>query len=249
MGGDDIDANLVEYCLKDFTAKTQILIDKNYGNNAIRRLTTECEKRKRQLCAANSVVISLDKFYEGNDLKCELTRDKFEELNDDIFLKSIDLVKQVLVDAKLDHSNIDDVVLVGGTTRIPKIQDMLSDLFYGKPLNHSVNPDEAVAAGAAIQAAILNGKMAQAGGLLSVSDDIFELKSIVETRSDEEINNCSEYCKDFMSRLSDFMKKDDFKMKHKEFKAKAIESLKSKLIIRDEEFMNKQMAKLDDKIE
>ncbi len=73
-----------------------------------------------------------------------MTREKFEELNDDIFVKSMDLVEQVLVDSKLDHSNIDDVVLVGGTTRIPKLQDMLSDLFYGKAINHSVNPDEAV---------------------------------------------------------------------------------------------------------
>lgn len=172
MGGDDIDANLVEYCLKDFTERTQITIDKTDedGQNAIRRLMTECEKRKRQLCAANLVVVSLDQFYGGNDLRCELTRDKFEELNKDLFIKSTDLVSQVLADANLDHSDIDDVVLVGGTTRIPKIQDMLSDLFYGKPLNHSVNPDEAVAVGAAIQAAVLNGTLAQASGFLSVSD-------------------------------------------------------------------------------
>ncbi len=172
LGGDDIDANLVKYCIEEFSVEEGIEFDKNTeeGEKALRRLTTNCEKHKWELCATNSVTISVDNFYNGTDLRVELTREKFEELNDDIFVKSMDLVEQVLVDAKLDHSNIDDVVLVGGTTRIPKLQDMLSDLFYGKALNHSVNPDEAVAVGAAIQAAILNGALAQGWGHLKLSD-------------------------------------------------------------------------------
>jgi len=172
LGGDDIDANLVQYCIQEFSKENHIEFNKNTeeGEKALRRLTTSCEKHKWELSATNSVIITVDNFYNGIDLEVELSREKFEKLNEEIFVKSMDLVEQVLVDAKLDHSDIDDVVLVGGTTRIPKLQEMLSDLFYGKPLNHSVNPDEAVAVGAAIQAAILNGAKAQGWDQITLSD-------------------------------------------------------------------------------
>jgi L1 cell adhesion molecule like protein len=172
LGGDDIDNNMAKYCLEEFSFKTNIMYDKNTEEfeKALRRLTIECEKKKRSLCGAHSVFINLDSFYKRKDLSIELKREKFEELNDAIFKKSMDLVEQVLEDAKLKHEEIDDIVLVGGTTRILKIQTMLSELFFGKRLNHSVNPDEAVAIGAAIQAAILNGALAHDKKFLKVSD-------------------------------------------------------------------------------
>ncbi len=172
LGGDDIDNNMTQYCLDEFKFRTNITFDQNTEEfeKALRRLTIECERKKRSLCGAQSVVINVDSFYKRKDLNIELKREKFEELNDPIFKKSMDLVEQVLTDAKLDYSAIDDIVLVGGTTRIPKIQNMLSDLFFGKTLNHSVNPDEAVAIGAAIQAAILNGSLAHDHKFLRVSD-------------------------------------------------------------------------------
>ncbi len=172
LGGDDIDNNMAQYCLDEFKFKTNITFDQNTEEfeKALRRLTIECERKKRSLCGAQSVVINVDSFYKRKDLNIALKREKFEELNDPIFKKSMDLVEQVLTDAKLDHSAIDDIVLVGGTTRIPKIRKMLSDLFFGKTLNHSVNPDEAVAIGAAIQAAVLNGSLAHDNKFLRVSD-------------------------------------------------------------------------------
>jgi L1 cell adhesion molecule like protein len=172
LGGDDIDNNMAQYCLDEFKFKTNITFDQNTEEfeKALRRLTIECERKKRSLCEAQSVVINVDSFYKSKDLNIELKREKFEELNDPIFKKSMDLVGQVLIDAKLDPSAIDDIVLVGGTTRIPKMRKMLSDFFFGKTLNHSVNPDEAVAVGAAIQAAILNGSLAHDNKFLRVSD-------------------------------------------------------------------------------
>ncbi len=146
------------------------MINTEEFEKALRRLIVECERKKRSLCGTHSVLINVESFYKRKDLNIELKREKFEELNHSIFMKSMDLVEQVLADAKLDYSAIDDIVLVGGTTRIPKIQKMLSDLFFGKTLNHSVNPDEAVTIRAAIQAAIINGSLAQDHGFLKALD-------------------------------------------------------------------------------
>jgi molecular chaperone DnaK (HSP70) len=172
LGGDDIDNNIAQYCLDEFKFRTNITFNENTEEyeKALRRLKVECERKKRNLCGAHSVVINVDSFYKRKDLSIKLKREKFEELNAAIFEKSMILVEQVLEDAKLKHEEIDDIVLVGGTTRILQIRHMLLGLFPEKKLNHSVNPDEAVAIGAAIQAAILNGSLAHDKKFLKVSD-------------------------------------------------------------------------------
>lgn len=137
------------------------------GNaRAVRRLRVACERAKRTLSSAAQTTIELDSLYEGVDFNTSITRARFEELCTDLFRQTIDTVEKVLRDSGLSKSEIQDVVLVGGTTRIPKIQSMLSDFFNGKELCKSVNPDEAVAYGAAVQAALLSG---------SKDDDIKDL--------------------------------------------------------------------------
>jgi len=172
LGGDDFDTNVVKYCLDEFYRETGLIVrnDTNEGKEALSRLRALCEERKRKLSSADSTIIFIDGFFESEDINVVLTREKFEELNNDLFIKSMDLVQQTVDDSGINNSDIDDIVLVGGSTRIPRIQEILSDLFDGKPLNHSINPDEAVAVGAAIQAAILNGDQAQGLGQLKVSD-------------------------------------------------------------------------------
>lgn len=155
LGGQDIDNRLVEYCVKDFQRKHKQDISKNA--RAIRRLATQCEKAKRTLSVAATVTIECESLYEGIDYTSTISRARFEELCSDIFKRTIEPVEKVLRDAKVDKGQVDEIVLVGGSTRIPKIQQLLSDYFNGKELNKSVNPDEAVAVGASIQAAILSG--------------------------------------------------------------------------------------------
>jgi molecular chaperone DnaK (HSP70) len=171
LGGDDFDTKIFKYCLEQFYLTTGINVpyDTNEGQKALRRLRTRCEEQKCKLSSADSTIISVDGFYGAEHISVILTRDKFEELNEDLFIRSMDIVQQTLEDKNMKTSDIDDIVLVGGSTRIPRIQEMLTDMF-NKPLNHSINPDEAVAVGAAIQAAILNGKIAQIWGHLKVSD-------------------------------------------------------------------------------
>merc|ERR1711959_486626 len=123
---------------------------------ALRRLRTACERAKRTLSSTASTSIEIDSLYEGVDFYTSITRARFEELNVDPFRKCLDPVEKVIRDAKTDKSHIHDVVLVGGSTRIPKVQTLLQDFFNGKELCKSINPDEAVAYGAAVQAAILN---------------------------------------------------------------------------------------------
>lgn len=155
LGGEDFDARLVRYCMDEFKRKTKKDISKN--PRALRRLRTACERAKRALSSTAQTAIEIDSLYEGLDFYTTITRARFEELNMDLFKKCMDPVEKVLRDAKTDKSKIDEVVLVGGSTRIPKIQQMLSDFFNGKELNKTINPDEAVAYGAAVQAAILSG--------------------------------------------------------------------------------------------
>merc|ERR1712204_138972 len=132
---------------------------KDIANNkrAVRRLRTACERAKRALSASAQASIEIDSLFEGDDFYTSITRARFEELCSDLFRGTLQPVEKALRDAKMDKSSIHDIVLVGGSTRIPKIRKLISDFFNGKELNKSINPDEAVAYGAAVQAAILTG--------------------------------------------------------------------------------------------
>jgi heat shock protein 1/8 len=155
LGGEDIDNRLLEYCMKEFKKKHNQ--DMSVNPKAVRRLKTACERAKCALSASTTTTVEIDSLHNGLDFSYQLTRAKFDDLCHDIFVKTLEPVKQVLTDAKISKSQVDEIVLVGGSTRIPKIQMMLSDFFGGKQLNKSINPDEAVAYGAAIQAAVLSG--------------------------------------------------------------------------------------------
>lgn len=155
LGGEDFDNRMVEYCCMEFQKKKGVDIRGN--SRALRRLRTQCERAKRILSSANQTSIEIDALAENEDFNCQISRAKFEELCMDLFKKCIPPVESVLKDSQLSKNQIHDVVLVGGSTRIPKVQELLKDFFNGKELNKSINPDEAVAYGAAVQAAILTG--------------------------------------------------------------------------------------------
>jgi heat shock 70kDa protein 1/2/6/8 len=156
LGGEDFDNRMVEHFKAEFKRKYK----KDLSDNprALRRLKTTCERAKRILSNSSQANIEIDSLYEGQDLYCTLTKAKFEELCGDLFRKCISPVEQVLRDAKMTKQDVHDIVLVGGSTRIPKLQQMLSEFFGGRKLNKSINPDEAVAYGATVQAAILTGQ-------------------------------------------------------------------------------------------
>ena len=156
LGGEDFDNRLVEFCSSEFKKKTGLDISNN--PRALRRLRTQCEKAKRILSSAHQAPIECETLAEGNDFNTSISRAKLEELCMDLFKKCLPPVENVLKDSGLSKGQIHEVVLVGGSTRIPKIQQMLSDFFNGKTLNRSINPDEAVAYGATVQAAILSGE-------------------------------------------------------------------------------------------
>merc|ERR1712012_98181 len=178
LGGEDFDNRLVDHFIKEFQRKHM----KNIGQNkrAIRRLRTACERAKRTLSASAQANIEIDSLFEGIDFYTSISRARFEELCSDLFKGTLEPVEKSLRDAKMDKSAIHDIVLVGGATRIPKIQKLISDFFNGKDLNKSINPDEAVAYGAAVQAAILTGEQHE-----SVSDllllDVAPLSMGIET--------------------------------------------------------------------
>lgn len=155
LGGEDFDTKLVEYFMEEFKRKNRKDISDNA--RAVRRLRTACESAKRTLSSANVANLEIDSLYEGIDFASTITRAKFENICDDLFKKTMEPVEQVIRDSKLSKSEIHEIVLVGGSTRIPKIQQLLSDFFNGKELCKSINPDECVAYGAAVQAAILTG--------------------------------------------------------------------------------------------
>jgi len=155
LGGEDFDNRIVDFCCADFKKKTGIDIKGNA--RAIRRLRTQCEKAKRILSAAHTAPIECETLAEGEDYNTTLSRAKFEELCIDLFRQCMPPLENVLKDSQMSKGQVHDVVLVGGSTRIPKIQSMISDFFNGKEPNRSINPDEAVAFGAAVQAAILSG--------------------------------------------------------------------------------------------
>jgi len=156
LGGEDFDERLVNHFSTEFTRKHKK--DLKTSARALRRLRTACERAKRTLSSTAQTTIELDSLFEGIDFATSITRARFEELNMDLFRKCMEPVEKCLRDAKMDKSLVHEVVLVGGSTRIPKVQSLLQDFFNGKELNKSINPDEAVAYGAAVQAAILTGE-------------------------------------------------------------------------------------------
>merc|ERR1712164_186730 len=156
LGGEDFDNRLVAHFQQEFKRKHKKDISDN--KRALRRLRTACERAKRTLSAAAQTSIEIDSLFEGIDFFSSITRARFEELCQDLFRKCMEPVEKCLRDAKFDKGQVHEVVLVGGSTRIPKVQQLLSDFFNGKELCKSINPDEAVAYGAAVQAAILSGE-------------------------------------------------------------------------------------------
>ncbi|XP_065210425.1 heat shock 70 kDa protein II-like isoform X2 [Planococcus citri] len=159
LGGEDIDNRMVNYFVKKIKRKYKKDLTQNM--KVLQRLRTACEEAKRNLSSATIADIEIESLYDGVDFYSSISRARFEELNSDFFKSTMDLVEKAIKDAKIDKNQINHVVLVGGSSRIPKIQKMLQDFFGGKELNKSINPDEAVAYGAAIQAAILSGDQSE----------------------------------------------------------------------------------------
>ena len=155
LGGEDVDNRIVDYAVSEFKKKNKIDLSQNV--KAMRRLKTIAEKTKKSLSGVISSTIEVDSIQDGIDLNVPLSRAKFESLCADLFQSTIEPVEKVLKDSKFAKNDIHDIVLVGGTTRIPKIQEILSTFFNGKELCKSINPDEAIAYGAAVQAAVLSG--------------------------------------------------------------------------------------------
>jgi heat shock protein 1/8 len=160
LGGEDFDNRMVDHFIKEFQRKHKKDIITN--KRAVRRLRTACERAKRTLSASAQANIEIDSLYDGIDFYTSITRARFEELCSDLFKGTLEPVEKAMRDSKFDKSAINEIVLVGGSTRIPKVQKLLQDFFTGKELNKSINPDEAVAYGAAVQAAILTGDTSEA---------------------------------------------------------------------------------------
>jgi heat shock protein 1/8 len=155
LGGEDFDSRMLTHFIEEFKRKEKA--DMRANPRALRRLRTACEKAKRTLSSSTSAAIEIDALFDGKDFYSSITRARFEELCGDLFRGCLDPVEKVLRDAKMDKSAVHDIVLVGGSTRIPKVQKLLSEFFNGKELCKSINQDEAVAYGAGVQAAILSG--------------------------------------------------------------------------------------------
>ena len=160
LGGEDFDNRLVNHFVQEFKRKYKKDIAVN--KRALRRLRTACERAKRTLSSSTQASIEIDSLFEGIDFYTSITRARFEELCADLFRGTLEPVEKSLRDAKMDKGSVHEIVLVGGSTRIPKIPKLLQDFFNGKELNKSINPDEAVAYGAAVQAAILHGDKSEA---------------------------------------------------------------------------------------
>ncbi|KZO95214.1 heat shock protein 70 [Calocera viscosa TUFC12733] len=159
LGGEDFDNALLEHFKADFKRKTKL--DISDDARALRRLRSACERAKRTLSSVTQTTVEVDSLYQGEDFSANITRARFEEINAVTFKSTIDPVEKVLKDAKMSRERVNDIVLVGGSTRIPKIQSLVSEYFGGRQLNKSINPDEAVAYGAAVQAAVLTGQTSE----------------------------------------------------------------------------------------
>jgi heat shock protein 5 len=163
LGGEDFDQRVINYFAKQYNQKNNVDITKDL--KAMGKLKREAEKAKRTLSSQKSTRIEIEAFHNGKDFSETLTQAKFEELNIDLFKKTMKPVEQVLKDAKLKKSDVDDIVLVGGSTRIPKVQQLIED-FFNKKASKGINPDEAVAFGAAVQAGVLSGEEGTSGVVL-----------------------------------------------------------------------------------
>ncbi|OWF41407.1 heat shock protein 68-like [Mizuhopecten yessoensis] len=155
LGGEDFDNRIVSHFMQEFKRKNGK--DMSQNSRAVRRLRTACERAKRTLSSSSQAYLEIDALFDGIDFNGKLTRARFEDLCNDLFRATLHPVEKALIDSKIDKSRIHEVILVGGSTRIPKIQKLLEEFMNGKKLNKSINPDEAVAYGAAVQAAILTG--------------------------------------------------------------------------------------------
>ncbi len=164
LGGEDFDQRIITHLAKQYNKKNNVDITKDL--KTMGKLKREVEKAKRTLSSQMSTRIEIEAFHEGKDFSETLTRAKFEELNMDLFKKTLKPVEQVLKDAKVKKSEVDDIVLVGGSTRIPKVQSLLEEFFGGKKASKGINPDEAVAYGAAVQGGVLSGQEAASGVVL-----------------------------------------------------------------------------------
>ena len=181
LGGEDFDKKLVTYCLKEFQKKNKKLDINEYIKNkrVLQKLKTACEKAKIALSTSRSFSIEVDALYNSIDFRCKITKAKFENMCMKDFMKCIEPIKRVLHDANMTKKDIDDIVLVGGSTRIPKIREILSEYFDSKELKKDINPDEAVAYGAAIQAAILTNSDEKLDQLVLI--DVTPLSLGIET--------------------------------------------------------------------
>jgi heat shock protein 1/8 len=155
LGGEDFDNLLVNYFAQEFKKKNNVDLMDN--KKSVRRLKTACERAKRTLSSSQTTKVELDSLFEGIDFFTSITRAKFESLCMSLFQKVLDPIRKVLTDSSVSKSQIHDIVMVGGSTRIPKVQELVSNFFGGKELCNGINPDEAVAHGAAVQAAMLSG--------------------------------------------------------------------------------------------
>ncbi|CAN6289865.1 unnamed protein product [Urochloa humidicola] len=183
LGGADFDNEMVKYSVREFTRKHGKM-DIHNNQKALRRLRTACEKAKRMLSSMAQTTIEVDSLYAGIDFCITITRSRFEELNKDLFSKCMKTLEKCLQDAKMDKSSVHDVVLVGGSTRIPKVQSLLKEFFNGKELRRNINPDEAVAYGAAIQASILSGETSNGQLSDTLLCDVSPLSLGIETKKD-----------------------------------------------------------------
>lgn len=156
LGGEDFDNRVIDHFVKQYNKKNSVDITKDL--KSMGKLKREVEKAKRTLSSQMSTRIEIEAFHNGNDFSETLTRAKFEELNMDLFKKTLKPVEQVVKDSKVKKSEINDIVLVGGSTRIPKVQSLLEEFFGGKKASKGINPDEAVAFGAAVQGGVLSGE-------------------------------------------------------------------------------------------
>ncbi|KAM7314741.1 heat shock 70 kDa protein 1A-like [Ixodes scapularis] len=178
LGGEDFDSRMVAFLAQEFQRKHKKSLE--HDKKALRRLRTSCEKAKRTLSSCSQASIEIDSLFEGIDFYTTMTRARFEELNSDLFRSTIEPLERCLSDAKIGKQDVNEIVMVGGSTRIPKIQKLIQDFFNGKELNKSINPDEAVAYGAAVQAAILtDGKAVEVQDLLLL--DVTPLSLGIET--------------------------------------------------------------------